>query len=1221
MGKMISEEEFFAPRKIISEEEFFAPAQPQVEDTAIGGGLAETFEFEETTPFIPDEEINLAERAGRNIINTFILDPLNQKRFGSLINFVKSVTDPKTPTGFDDPALLERFPTSRELAEETQQDIEQAGVAIAPGVKSLEVPPAETLVEKGVDIGVGVVSFLVKLALVRKVIPPNLGGATEGELLRNMMAFEAVSAFEGESPGKGSILAMGLGATAELGKAAKFGTLKQTGATAGLFGTIAAAENQDLEGIITSALIGGGLVAIPGVKKWWKNQITGRKIVKWTPESGYKVDWKGLRKLQKDLIPKARELLGVKKGASSAEIQAAYRQKALTAHPDAPQGSEAAFKALTTATDLLTGKLSVEDIMRANITPAAKPAQPATTTAITPTAPSTPTPPAPTAPVAPVLPQKAPVAPVAKKVAPEAPKPPTKAAQLKQKIAEKRSEKQELAAGVGIPPIVGDKASAASKAMTGQALNAIRADSEQVVKKAVRTRAAKTIRDSQVASKWEKGLSESDLEDIGAMVEGVGNLAKGDTIKDVKARMTPRKQQVLKEYKAAVEANRREVNEFLDASGKEEYIKFLNNYLPHFYAGGRKKISAATGGWVRKNSPNAKQRKIPTLADAQDMGLKPLTQNIATLHRMWSRVNWQVATTRKLVQELKELKGADGKPLIRIPSEAPEGWIFTEHPAVSKVFARKVGGKTLLWRGGAKVDPDAWRAIRQVLDTRFDGPIVRAIEGFNAFSKKALLSFSLFHHIALSESSMASVGPAKGVVLFGKQASPFGKKAMFTYRAGLKLLDDPKFLEDATRAGLVLDSPYQYVSRVMRLIQGAEAATKGVPVVGKVVRVVRQGIQWWDHQLWDKWHRGLKVYGYYDNLQRELARAPEGFTEDQIKEEVAKVINDAYGGQEWQTQFWLSPKAQQVSRMTLLALDWTASNARIAFRPVFQHKGATGRIGLRYWRNMAITLFMTHQLLNLITSGKWTWENEEGHKFDIDVTDAIRKLPWRDPNDKQRFYIHFGKQAREVIGWVQAPFRTLLRKLSPAAKTGIEQVSGYQVGTTFPQEWMRDEFAEEDLLGTWWPRSKAIAKQFVPFSLRGNNFAFAAPMSKGMTPWKARKALGIVLRAHAEPGWLHPAAKEGEVRQIGQDIVAAAELNGHDGQKLFRQALGSVKGQYLRRLFAAGKSKNTKKENAAAKSLIRLGTTTKTIRRSAQSRGLDQETTDKALKAYTRNKE
>ena len=352
---------------------------------------------------------------------------------------------------------------------------------------------------------------------------------------------------------------------------------------------------------------------------------------------------------------------------------------------------------------------------------------------------------------------------------------------------------------------------------------------------------------------------------------------------------------------------------------------------------------------------------------------------------------------------------------------------------------------------------------------------------------------------------------------------------------------------------------------------------------------------------------------------------------DTIKDDVARIINDSFGGQEWESHFWLSPKGRQVARWTFLAPDWTLSNARIAGRPVFQVGNKTvRRIGLKYWMNMAFVLGASHiglQALAYSLAGdedkgdhRFPWQNEVGHKFDIDVTPLMRKMPWRDKESKQRYYIHFGKQAREVLGWIMDPIRTAGVKMSPAVQAALEQLTGHSAGSGFPMEWKRGEYEDYNpsILDTAPLRIKAVAKKFTPFSLRGNNFAFAAPMSKGMTPFKARRALVSAFRGLAEPGFLEEHTKgratKAQLQKHVEDILDAAEANGLDRKRVFGQGLATARTHYYRKLFTALNKKDMGDAEEAALSLRRLGTSLKSIGQSGERRGAPKADIKKAKK-------
>lgn len=768
-----------------------------------------------------------------------------------------------------------------------------------------------------------------------------------------------------------------------------------------------------------------------------------------------------------------------------------------------------------------------------------------------------------------------------------------------------------MAGGLGLGG-VNKFAEAAQAFAEGKPLTELRRTTEGMVLSAVRARRSKVLGAELRAADWRDRLSEEELEDVGAMVEKTGNLTTGKSAEQVRADATPEQLRVLAEYREAQETMRREVNLYIEPSGEKEYIAFLEDYLPHFYVGGKKKMSTAANSWVRKNSPNARKRKIPTLAEARNLGLKPLTQNVSTLHKMWAQINWQVATTRKLMADIRTFEQPDGQPIIMKPGEdVPDDWIFSDHPAIAHVFARRAkDGTLILWRGGGFVQPDAWRALRQVIEKPFQGRFVAAIEGFNAYSKKLALSLSFFHAGALTESSAATVGPIKGLV----------NRKGITFRTGLSMLEDPAFYEDAVAHGLMLGASTDVaVGRIQKNLLALEAVTRHIPVLKTVTRAVRRFNEVWDRALWDKYHRGLKAYAYFDLTERFLSNPPKGYTVDQIKESVAEVVNDAYGGQEWEAKFWLSPKARQVMHWTLLAPDWTVSNLSIATKPIFRGQ-IPRRAGARYWINMGVFLGSTTVLLNYIFSGHGPWDNEDEHKSDIEVTGLMRRLPWADPNDKQRYYMHFGKQAREVIGWATNFWKMLGSKFSPGLQVGIEQITGHSAGSGFPLEWKRDDFYEPTFAESAPMRVKAVAAKFLPFSLRGANFAFTAPLSKGMTPFKAKRTMVSALRAFAEPSFFAShtkgAATKEDLQALVRDTMDAAESNGLDADRLFGQSLGIARSHYYGKLFSALEKQDEDGVNEAAESLKLLATEAENVWNSARSRQLPPDIRDRAADLF-----
>jgi hypothetical protein len=232
----------------------------------------------------------------------------------------------------------------------------------------------------------------------------------------------------------------------------------------------------------------------------------------------------------------------------------------------------------------------------------------------------------------------------------------------------------------------------------------------------------------------------------------------------------------------------------------------------------------------------------------------------------------------------------------------------------------------------------------------------------------------------------------------------------------------------------------------------------------------------------------------------------------------------------------------------------------------------------------------------------YTWSNEISRRGDIDVTPLVRQFPWRDTDDGARYYVPLGKQAREVTRWVTNPLEQLLHKASPAVRTVMEQATGVEPGG-YPTAFADAEFWESIP-----DRAKSVGEKFIPFSFQGNNFAFALPLRKGMTYYRARETMANILEHHADPGLLRKlGAKPDDVVKL-EDLVAqvtaAAQANNLDADRIFRDARAQVRSRYYKNFFAALEAGSVGKLNAAAESIVRLDAGFDNIKRSARARGI-----------------
>lgn len=730
-------------------------------------------------------------------------------------------------------------------------------------------------------------------------------------------------------------------------------------------------------------------------------------------------------------------------------------------------------------------------------------------------------------------------------------------------------------------------------------------------------------RAKQAAQKWRKMVSEEELEDIGAAVEGIDNLRTGKPADEVVEGLTPKQKQILREYRVAQERARQTLNEFMRDVRGDDYVNYLEDYLLHFYVRDKKRMRPFAVRWAR-NVPSAKARRLPTLQDAVDAGLTPVTQDVATLHELWAEINWRGAINQRFVHELKGMVNADGLPVLMKPKGAPPDWPVVDHPAIRKVYARQRGDVLELWHGGAAIDPEVYKVTRQVFEQPFTGRFVRTVEMFNAWAKWVALSLSMFHHWALTESANAALArvwnPVRGLVTVGRLRGGiplgFGIKITQPHREGLRLLEDEAVRRDLMMHGVNIDPiPDVMVGRVMRSLREAEVRVRRHPVLGKIpglerlVRGVRKGKDAFDHALWNRYYTGLKGYVYYDLVREQMARMPADAKPADIrkvKEKVAELVNDMFGGQEWEGKFWLTPKGRQIAHWLLLAPDWTLSNFSVAAKAAAQARDPVARkILWRYWRWMLASFFAFISTAGYALNRRWPWENEPGHKMDIDVTEIMRALPWTDPNEQRRYYIKPGKQFREVVRYVTDPVGIIGPKASPGMHIVFEQMTGHQAGQWgWDMPWVREELTFYESLPA---RAAAVMEKFTPFAVRGNNFAFTFPMSRGMSWYKAQKAYEHVIRAQVDPSLYRRLMPTRDADRLKAEIDAAATLNGLDPKELYRQANTKVRTQYYGEFWRALDRQDFKEAERVATVLRDLGATRETLEASGERRGVSPE--------------
>ncbi len=480
----------------------------------------------------------------------------------------------------------------------------------------------------------------------------------------------------------------------------------------------------------------------------------------------------------------------------------------------------------------------------------------------------------------------------------------------------------------------------------------------------------------------------------------------------------------------------------------------------------------------------------------------------------------------------------------------------------------------VLQKQAVKVHPEIANEVKAVFSSGFSNKAVNAFEIVNAFAKKSMLSFSFFHHFALTESAFSSGIGAKAM----KMWNPY-KVYKALKNKDFAIYQNMPAARDSIQHGVVYGPLSDFmVTRVRKGIEAVENATKNIPVVGRTAKLARQANDLWDSALWDYYHNTLKLYAYENHVQAALKRASKKAKREltsveirEIKEGIGTFVNDSFGGQNWELMpFFRHAKNRQAVHWGLLSPDWTVSVLKQAFSPIKGHRQAVaaGSIERRlagtalskrahlFWIRAIVYYNIIAQAANFYNSRKYEWKNGKPvASFNGDARFTDENAPGHKLNifagfndDGTEKYIRMGKQFREVMEWLYEPELKLGAKLAPVTRQVIAQFSKHDPGSGFPTSYADLPFWKSLL-----PRLKELVTSALPFSFRGliedsslAPFLYALPTSRGMTRSKTiREFKTAILSGDQE-------------REI--EVGIAALRNNLNADELYTIAVSSLKG-------------------------------------------------------------
>jgi hypothetical protein len=462
--------------------------------------------------------------------------------------------------------------------------------------------------------------------------------------------------------------------------------------------------------------------------------------------------------------------------------------------------------------------------------------------------------------------------------------------------------------------------------------------------------------------------------------------------------------------------------------------------------------------------------------------------------------------------------------------------------------------------------------LKVVLSNRIEtGRVMSAYEAINGVLKMTQLSLSLFHHLALSETAMPLVSyrdvpKMLGIVLktpwkgFIKMESDVWQKQ--------EIARD--FLEHNGQLGVSADIPVKLITDYLKSL---EVKTKGLPIAGKASELLSGFYDRWNYALWDYLHDHFKLYAYESLVSRY-----KGSEINIYKSEMAQLVNDTFGGQNWDT-LMISPKTKQVLTWFLLSPDWTISTARQALAPTgigSSTKTPEGRkmrakYGRRFWLKAMLYYGFLMNMLNSLNRKKDMEDNPQYYPdqdeygfwdytmFGNTIGQQTRLFTGR-YDDGSESYLRWGKQFREFpelffdetgFNFPQAAFKRLGAKVAPLFQT-ISQIFTGKSPSGFENYDLKGKRKLDWVVGV----GKTLLHTPLPFSTKAalrkdkewNPTNLFAPSSKGMSKRRASDLMEIAIG-------------KGDDEYLRQVLIGCYR-NNLDGYVVFKNTLRRIVSDY-----------------------------------------------------------
>lgn len=645
----------------------------------------------------------------------------------------------------------------------------------------------------------------------------------------------------------------------------------------------------------------------------------------------------------------------------------------------------------------------------------------------------------------------------------------------------------------------------------------------------------------------------------------------------------------------------------------------LQNYVTHIWDWKRtpKQVQEAYSNWMntmRLRSPYTRHRIVPSYAEGIKMGMVPKYEDITGIIMEYGHYATEVIANHRMLNFLMNFSVKVPGSKNNMPMDMPViVGDKTKDASYSRMNHTALDGYKVLNIMKPYITPVF--GDQKIIDPSHLSPLAnKLVDAFwlaSGSMKKMVLSFSFFHHGALTETSIAMDRPWGAMKTIAKDLI-----WDVLVKGNIPAMNDKAAARDAVNHLVSLGATQDYAAAdvrnfTTRLVKFTK--DKNIVVAKEAAQLLDFLNSGSDKVLWDVIHDGYKVASFRKMASEVRQQAErEGWSREQLDktlDECGQLVNDTYGGLHFDI-LGLSPKTVRILRALLLSPDWTIATIRQALSPfgvgaLYQQDsfwkrmrdnglGMTlkettpGGIRKKYGRQFWLTaMIFFYGLMNGLNA-YFRIKDEDDDKAEADKMRELNPdyrsayelaypdgMKWYDYtmagnalghqthlftghySDGTESYVRWGKQFRELpelffgrdgLSFPGPMIDKISGKVNPFLSTIFTLISGHSLNGFENKDMKNKKGWERDVA-----RLYVLAKAWLPYSVptqEDKDFMaidLMMPSSKGMSPYKAID-------------YFKKAIMSGDSTFVG-DVYRSVVLNGLDADKYFDLASRSLEAE------------------------------------------------------------